>query len=111
MSENHFDPILEDLKERAVGRLLTADTFDASAFKALKEHLWRKAEDIKHEFSISKQVLFSLRSAAATIRCRAEYLPSVREQLHWANDFELMLDRLIAGETLDERQPGAPRIV
>ncbi|MCV9942710.1 MULTISPECIES: hypothetical protein [unclassified Rhizobium] len=110
MSENHFDPILEELKERSVDRLMKADTFDASAFEALKDHLWRKAEGLKHESSISKQVLFSLRSAVATIRSRAEYLPSVREQLHWANDFELILDRLIVGETLDERQPGVPRI-
>ncbi|AUW42452.1 hypothetical protein [Rhizobium leguminosarum] len=111
MSENHFDPMLEDLKKRSVDRRLEADIFDASAFEALKDHLWRKAKGLKRKSSISKQVLFILRSAAATIRSRAGYLPNVHEQLHWASHFELILDRLIAGERLDERQPGVPRIV
>jgi hypothetical protein len=111
MSENHFDPAPAELKERSVDRLLIADTFDASAFETFKDHLWQKAENLKHESSISKQILLSLRSAISAIRSRAEYLPNVREQLHWANDFELLLDGLIAGETRQERQPGVPRIV
>lgn len=96
MSENHFDPALEELKRRSIDRLLMADTFDVSAFEAFKEHLWRKAEGLRQEYCISKQVLFSLRSASSAIRSRAEYIPSVREQLHWADEFELMLDQLIA---------------
>lgn len=93
MSENHFDPMLEELKKRSIDRLLNADTFDASAFEALKEHLWRKAEGLQREYCISKQILFSLRSAISAIRSRAEYLSFVREQLHWADEFELMLDQ------------------
>ncbi|MES2057994.1 MAG: hypothetical protein V4564_18800 [Pseudomonadota bacterium] len=111
MSENHFDIVLEELTDRAVGKLLKADVFDASAFDALQDHLWQKAGGLQHEASISKQVLRSLRSAAAAIQSRAEYLPVVRQQLHRANGFEEMLDRLIAGETRLTRQPGVPRIM
>jgi hypothetical protein len=111
VSENQFDPVLEELKKRSIDRLLGADTFDASAFEAFKTHLWRKAEGLQREYCISKQILLSLRSATSAIRSRAEYLPSVREQLHWADEFELMLDQLIAGETRLDRQPGVPRII
>ncbi|RXT34455.1 hypothetical protein B5V03_37465 [Bradyrhizobium betae] len=102
--------MLEELKKRSIDRLLSADVFDVSAFEALKEHLWRKAEGLQQEYCISKQILLSLRSASGAIRSRAEYLTSVREQIHWAHEFELMLDRLIAGETRLDRQPGVPRI-
>lgn len=110
MSENHFDLTLEQLKERSVDRLVCVDVFDISAFEAFKEHLWQKAEGLREEYCISKQILLSLRTAASAIRSRAEYLPTVREQLHWADDFELMLDQIIAGETREDRQPGVPRI-
>lgn len=111
MSENDFDKSLEELMERSVGKLIKTESFDASAFDILMHHLWQKAEGLQHEHCISKQVLRSLRSAVAAIRSRAEYLPDVRDQLHWANDFDVMLDRLIAGETSAVRTPGVPRII
>jgi hypothetical protein len=111
LSENHFDLVLEELTERAIGKLLEADIFDASAFEIFKDHLWRKAEDLQYESCISRQILRSIRSAAGAIRSRSEYLPAVREQIHWADDFEEMLDRLIAGETRSDRRPGIPRII
>src|SRR5262245_5568357 len=72
VSENEFDPVLEELKKRSIDRLLGADTFDASAFEAFKTHLWRKAEGLQREYCISKQILLSLRSATSAIRSRAE---------------------------------------
>lgn len=111
MSENHFDVVLEKLTDRAVGKLLKADTYDASAFDALEDHIWQKAEGLQSEAAISKQLLLTLRSAVGAIRSRAEYLPAVREQFHRANDFDAMLDRLIAGERRSDRQPGTPRII
>jgi hypothetical protein len=111
VSENHFDAVLEELTDRAVGKLLNAEAFDALAFDALKDHLWLKAEGLQYESCISKQVLLSLRSAVGAIRSRAEYLPAVRDQLHWASDFDEMLDRLIASETRSDREPGAPGII
>jgi hypothetical protein len=111
MSENHFDLVLEELTERAVGKLLSIDVFDKPAFDALEDHLWQKAEGLQRESCISKQILLSLRSAAGAIRSRAEYEPAVREHLERADDFERMLDRLISGETRSDRIPGVPRII
>jgi hypothetical protein len=111
VSENHFDSLLEELKERSVDRLLKAEVFDVSAFEAFREHLWRKATGLQKEYAISKQILFSIRSATAAIKSRAEYIPSIREHLHWAHDFDLMLDRLIAGEIQEDRKSGVPRIM
>ena len=111
VSENHFDVVLEELTDRAVGKLLKVDTYDAPAFDALEDYVWQKAEGLQGETTISKQILLTLRSAAGAIRSRAEYLPAVREQLHRANDFDMMLDRLIAGERRSDRQPGIPRVI
>ncbi len=109
MSENHFDALLDELTDRSVGRLLKADVFDGPAFETLEDYLWQKADGLRSEATISKQVLISLRSAVAAIRSRAEYLPAVREQLHRADTFDMMLDLLIAGETRPDRRPGVPR--
>ena len=111
MSENHYDLLLEELKARSVDRLCMADVFDLSAFEALKDHLWHKAHGLQDEYVISKQILRCIRSAAAAIESRAEYLPSAREHLSVARDFHLMLDMLIAGEIQEDRKPGVPRMI
>ncbi|MCJ2128830.1 hypothetical protein [Methylobacterium sp. E-045] len=111
MSKNDFDVVMDELTDKAVGKFLKADVFDVSAFSVLRDHFWQKAERLQHETCISKQILMILRSAAAAIRSRAEYLPAVRHQLHLADDFEEMLDRLIAGDTRSDRTPGVPRIM
>lgn len=111
VSENHFDIVLEELTDRAVGKLLKADTYDASAFDALEDHIWQKAEGLQSETAISKQLLLTIRSAIGVIRSRAEYIPAVQEQLHRANDFDVLLDRLIMGERHADRKPDNPRII
>ncbi|MGZ2748296.1 hypothetical protein [Burkholderia stagnalis] len=111
MSENDFDTRLDELADRSVGKLLKADSFDPSAFDALGDYLWQKAEGLQHEQCVSKQILRTLRSAVASVRSRAEYLPAVRDQLHLADEFDVMLDRLIAGETRAVRIPGVPRVI
>lgn len=111
MSVNDFDVVLQELIDRSVGRLMQADTFDVSAFLALKMHFWQKAPEMRDEYCISKQVLHGLRLASQSIRSRAEYLPAVRAELHWADEFDGMLDRLIAGEIEHDRQAGVPRVL
>ncbi|GLR84773.1 hypothetical protein [Bradyrhizobium iriomotense] len=111
MSENYYDAQLEELKQRSVDRLLSADVFDLPAFQALHAHLWHKARGLKNEYVISKQILACIRSAATAIESRAEYLSSVREHVHLAGDFHAMLDRLIAGEIEGDRTAGIPRII
>jgi hypothetical protein len=111
MSVNDYDLELEELQRRATGRLLAAESFDATAFVALREHICGKAELLRSEYVISKQLLRCLREAARAVRSRAEYVPGARENLHIANDFEMLLDLLIAGEGCCDRQPEGSRIV
>ncbi len=111
MKPSDHDLELEDLDRRATGRLLAADTFDASAFRSLIDYLSGKAEDIKGENVISKQVLGSLRTAASAIRSRSDYLQQVRENLGLADEFEMLLDLMIISESPQDRVPGVPRII
>ncbi len=111
VSENHFDVVLEELIDRSVGKLLKTDAFDASAFEALEVHIWQKAEGLRNESMLSKQILLNLRSAVGAIRSRAEYPPVVRENLQRAHDFDMMLDQLIGSETRSDRKQGMPHII
>jgi len=111
LSENHFDIELDELTYRSVGQLITAERFDAAAFDALEDYIWMKAERLRSDFVLSKQLLKTLRSAAQAIRNRAESLSAARQQLHRADDFDRLLDRLTAGEVRNDRTPGVPRIV
>lgn len=111
MSVNDYDLELEELQRRSVERLFSAESFDAAAFAALREHICGKAEALRNEFVISKQMLSCLRDASKAIRSRAEYIPAARENLRVADDFEMLLDLLIAGEGCQDRQPGVPRII
>jgi hypothetical protein len=111
MEPSDFDPELEDLNERATGRLLCAETFDSAAFASLKEHLCRKAEAAKTEPVISKQVLSCLRGASQAIRNQASYVPGAKENIELADEFDVLLDLMIKGEGWGDRVPGVPRIV
>lgn len=111
MNSNNYDLELEQLEERATGRLLTADTFDGVAFDALYDHVAHKARDLREVSVVSKQILRSLRQASAAIRSRSEYVPSVHDKLPVADRFEMLLDLIIIGEHPDDRKPGVPRVV
>jgi len=111
MSTLHYDLELEELRQRASGRLLTVDAFDVAAFEALREYIAGKANDLREKSVLSKQLLSCLREATKAIESRAAYVPAVREHQVIANEFELLLDLLIASESPDDRKRGAPRII
>ncbi|MCL9998342.1 MAG: hypothetical protein NBV68_03085 [Erythrobacter sp.] len=111
MTPSNFDPQLEELDRRATLRLLTAETFDAGAFAELWEYLSQKAEAIKRDYVISKQVLGSLRNASTAIRNQAPYVPLARENIELADRFEMLLDLMIIGDSPADRTPGVPRII
>lgn len=111
MAPNDYDLDLEELASDATGRLLTSERFDLVAFVALYDHLCQRAEALKSEYVISKQVLGCLRNASQAIRNQAPYVPGARENLHFADKFEMLLDLIIIGERRRDRQPGVPRIV
>ncbi|RYG86562.1 MAG: hypothetical protein EON58_21595 [Alphaproteobacteria bacterium] len=111
MSANDFDLELESLQLGSTGRLLATESFDVIAFQALREHVCRKAEELRGEYVISKQLLKCLREASGAIRNQAAHVVAAREHLSVADDFEMLLDLLIAGEGCGDRQPGVPRII
>jgi hypothetical protein len=111
MSPSDYDPYLQDLHYRSVGRLLAADVFDATAFDDLISYLQNKAELIKHEHIVSKQVLNCLLSASQAIESRAEYLPELRSQTKISAEFSMILGLIAIGEAPSDRRPGAPRIL
>jgi hypothetical protein len=110
MSASDFDLELQELHRKSVHRLLAADTFDEQAFVELKRYLCEKAEIIKNEHVISKQVLSVLLDAASAIESRAEYVPSARDNVGMANQFHMLLGLMAIGEGCSDRVPGIPRV-
>jgi hypothetical protein len=107
MSETlSFDTELQALRERAIDRLLNTDAFDGDAFGSLAQYLNRKADALRAEYVIPKQVLACLRDASSAIRSRAEYLPEVRTHAEIADRFDMLLDLMIIGETMEDRVLG-----
>lgn len=111
MSASDFDMELQELQERSVGRLLMADVFDKPAFDALLNCLCRKAEIIKMEHVVSKQVLSCLLSASGAIESRAEYDEEVRRHAPLANEFSTLLELIALGEDCSDRNRGVPRVL
>ncbi|KQV95565.1 hypothetical protein [Pelomonas sp. Root1237] len=109
MAASDFDSNLQELHRKSVGRLLAADAYDDDAFAALKTYLCEKAELIKVEHVISKQVLDALLSAAKAIESRAEYVPATQKGLSRAAEFYMLLDLMVIGEGCNDRPTGVPR--
>ena len=110
MSPNDFDIKLKDLYERSVGQLM-ADHFDISAFEVFYRYLCQKAEFIKSEHVVSKQVLQYLLSAQQTIESKAEYLPAAKQNIQLASNFAMLLGLIAIGESSNDRRPGMPRVI
>jgi hypothetical protein len=111
MNASDFDPQLQELQRRSVDRLLEADVFDKPAFVVLLAYLNEKAERIRVERVVSKQVLSCLLSATQAIESRAEYLPEARSNLAMASEFSMLLGLIAIGESLNNRRSGVPRIL
>lgn len=111
MSPNDYDLDLVELYRRSTGRLETAEVFDEKAFHALKHYLCAKAEALKAEHVVSKQILECLRSTAQIIRTQSNSVPAAKANLKLANEFEMLLDLIIIGEGCNDRTLGVPRII
>ncbi|MFC5343848.1 hypothetical protein ACETK8_20295 (plasmid) [Brevundimonas staleyi] len=111
MAANDYDLALEELTRASTMRLLASESFDLPSFAALYDHLGQKAEALKSEHVISKQILDALRNAAKAIRNQAPYVTGARENIALADKFEVLLDLMIIGEGPRDRAPGVPRIV
>ncbi|MCP1374178.1 hypothetical protein [Dyella lutea] len=110
MSPSDFDLELEEIYNRSVGQLLT-DHFDAAAFDALYLRLCEKAELIKAEHVVSKQVLHYLLSAQQAVQSRAPYVHAAQQHISLVSKFAMLLGLIAIGEAPSDRLPGVPRIV
>ncbi|WP_115561025.1 hypothetical protein [Xanthomonas arboricola] len=110
MSPSDFDLELEELHRRSVGRLLAADTFDKPAFEALKAFLCAKAELLKAEHVVSKQIVHCLLSASRAIESRAGYVSQARDNIAMSNEFFMLLGLIAIGEGCNDRKPAVPRV-
>lgn len=111
MKPSDYDFELDELHKRSVGRLLGSETFDAVAFSQLYEYLCAKAEKIKDEHVVSKQVISVVFSAQRSIENAAPYNAQAREGLSLAGKFSLLLELVGIGEAPSDRKPGVPRVV
>jgi hypothetical protein len=99
MTVNDYDLTLEELARTSTMRLLASESFDLPAFTALYDRLTSKADDLRVEFVISKQILGTLRDASEAIRNQAPHVAAARENLDLADKFEMLLDLMIIGES------------
>lgn len=111
MKPSDYDLELEELHNRSVGRLLASETFDAAAFSQLYDYLCAKAERIKDEHVVSKQLISVVFSTQRSIENAAPYNAQAKEALSLANKFSLLLELVAIGEAPTDRKPGVPRVV
>lgn len=106
-----MDSKLQDLEERAIGRLLTAEVFNTSAWTELVSHLNSVAERLQSECAVPKQYLNAILQAVSAIRSRAEYIPEIRPHLQLADELEMLLGLVARSESAQARRPGVPRVI
>ena len=111
MKHSDYDLELDELHKRSVGRLICSETFDAAAFSQLYEYLCAKAEKMKDEHVVSKQVISIVFSAQRSIENAASYNAQAKEVLSLATKFSLLLELIGIGEAPSHRKPGVPRVV
>ncbi|WP_338846306.1 hypothetical protein V8J88_21420 [Massilia sp. W12] len=111
MSPSDFDLELEELYNKSAGRLIASESFDGAAFARLYEYLSHKAELIKTEHVVSKQVVTALLSVQSAIENAAPYNPQAKEGLPFVGKFSMLLGLIAIGESPRDRQPGVPRVV
>ena len=99
------------MKEKSIGRLLSADTFNLPAFNELYLYLSQKAESIKSEHVVSKQVIAILLLAQRAIENSAVHNAEAKNNILLANKFSMLLELISRGESANERKPGIPMVV
>jgi hypothetical protein len=110
MAASDFDLELVELRRKSVGRLVAAEAFDQQAFDDLWTYLCEKAELIKQEHVISKQVISLVLEAAAVIESRAPRVEGARKNAHLVMQHHNLLGLLAHGEGCADRVPGVARV-
>lgn len=100
---NHFDLELKELAYNSTDKYLMQTVFDRTAFERLYEYLKNKADQLKSESSISKQII-------GTILNAANLLESEIKEKELSNRFKDLLELMAISESPSDREPGVPRI-
>lgn len=108
--QQQLDSTMEHLTQ-AVSRFAMASVIDRPAFEALRATLPRFVESCRTTWLLPKEFLSALRSAQWQLSDGAEHSDDpvfLREQ---ALLLERAFDSLLAGEGMDDRRSGVPRII
>lgn len=73
MNPENYDLKREELTGKAACKLLSSDTFYLIAHDRLYKYICERAEEIKSEYVVSKQIVFSIYSAQRAIESTAGY--------------------------------------
>jgi hypothetical protein len=101
---NDFDLVLKDLAENSIGKFRRLQTFDSDAFEQLYAHLELKADKLKSQSTISKQVLSVILDAGNVIA-------EAENNIGLQTKFSMLLPLLAINESPKDRVPGVPRII
>ena len=110
-SVNDHDIHLKELYENSVGKLLMSEFFDKAAFDTLYQHLESKAELLKKEYIVSKQIISVILNASSIIRSTSRHVKGSKQNIALADKFENLLELICKNETPSDRQPNVPRII
>ncbi|WP_145997188.1 MULTISPECIES: hypothetical protein [Ralstonia] len=80
MSASNYDDRLAELYEASVGRLRKVEIVDASAFQALYDYVALKADSMRSEHVVSKQVLRCILDARQAVLESTEHVVVVGER-------------------------------
>lgn len=102
---------LRELLARVMGRFAAASVIDRAGFESLRATLPSFVDSCRTIWLLPKDFLGALRSAQWQLTDGAKHSDDpqfVREQ---ASIFERAFDSLLAGEGMNDRSPGVPRII
>ncbi|WP_459204627.1 hypothetical protein [Ralstonia pseudosolanacearum] len=103
---------LAELYEASIGRFRKVEIFDASAFQALYDYVALKAESMKDEYVVSKQVLRCVLDARQAVLENTQHVLVAGERsAAMADRFLNLLGMIALGEAPSDRRPRVPRII
>ena len=108
---NDYDIHLNDLYERSAGKLLMTELYDEEAFISLYEYLASKAELLKSEHMISKQIVSTILKASASIRNTSGHVQLSRKNIDLADRFEFLLSLIASNDVPSNRTPNVPHTI
>jgi hypothetical protein len=96
---------------KAIDRFACASVIDRTAFEALRTALTTLVDSCRPVWLLPKDFLSALRSAQWQLSDAAKHSNDSDFVMEQARFLERAFDSLLAGEGMDERRPGIPRII